>query len=121
MSEKNTKSIANHLHGSKHWLIQRITAILLIPLIIWFVFSLAFLSKSDYENSINYIVFFPNTILFLLLIFVAFYHAQLGIQVVIEDYISSQKAQSLLIFVIKSILNLLGLIAILSILKIAFI
>lgn len=106
--------------GSKHWLFQRLSAIALIPLISWFVFSLAVLGKSNFESSINFITFFPNTILFIILIFVAFWHAQLGLQVVIEDYISSKKIQSPLIFFIKSLLNLLGIVAILSILKIAF-
>ena len=106
--------------GSKHWLFQRFSAIALIPLISWFVFSLAVLGKSDFDSSINFISFLPNTILFVVLIFVSFWHAQLGLQVVIEDYISSKKIQSPLIFFIKSLLNLLGLVAILSILKIAF-
>ena len=106
--------------GSKHWLFQRLTAIALIPLISWFVFSLAVLGKSNFESSINFITFFPNTILFIILLFVAFWHAQLGLQVVIEDYISSKKIQSPLIFFIKSLLNLLGIVAILSILKIVF-
>ena len=122
MQFETKNNIDKHIaHGGfKHWLFQRLTAIALIPLISWFVFSLAVLGKSNFESSINFITFFPNTILFIILIFVAFWHAQLGLQVVIEDYISSKKIQSPLIFFIKSLLNLLGIVAILSILKIVF-
>ena len=107
-------------HGSSHWKHQRITALALIPLILWFVFTIALIGKSNYKHSIDLVSNYINASLFLLLIIFAFWHANLGIQVVIEDYISSKNSQRLLKFVIKFIFISLSIIAILSVLKIAF-
>ena len=110
----------NFTHGSNHWKHQRITAIALIPLMLWFVFTIALMGKSNYEHSINLVSNYINASLFLLLIIFAFWHASLGIQVVIEDYISSKNTQKLLKFVIRFILISLSIISIISVLKIAF-
>lgn len=73
--------------GSHHWLHQRISAIALLPLIIWLLYSIVTLS---YDIDANLAVFFAypvNAIFAILLIATGLYHGSLGLQVVYEDYI----------------------------------
>ena len=73
--------------GLHHWWMQRISAVLLVPLSLWFVFSIACLVGSGYQTVVAWIAA-PWVAVSLVIYFAAlFYHSQLGVQVVIEDYI----------------------------------
>ena len=76
--------------GTKHWWAQRVTAIALIPLTIWFVVAMISATGNDYNNAQQFIGNPINAILFILLIVATFHHAQLGLQVVIEDYVHNK-------------------------------
>ena len=73
--------------GTHHWIAQRLTAIALIPLSIWFVFSLVCMTELNYQTAIEWIQSPLSAVFLLLFIIAMFHHAQLGVQVVIEDYI----------------------------------
>ena len=73
--------------GAGHWWAQRLTAVALVPLGLWFVFSVLGLNHGQYEMIRAWIAEPLNTILLILLILSLLYHSALGLQVVIEDYI----------------------------------
>lgn len=75
--------------GVDHWWAQRVTALALIPLVIWFVYSFVILMKAanDYQVVVHWIQSPVNAVMSILLICTAFYHGALGLRVVIEDYI----------------------------------
>ena len=76
--------------GVEHWWTQRITAIALVPLSLWFVASVIGLVGADIETVQNWVGLpLPATLLVLLLI-ASFYHLSLGLQVVIEDYVHTE-------------------------------
>lgn len=75
--------------GFGHWWIERITAIALIPLSLWFAASLIVQSRSDYQTFVHWLGAPINMLLMILLLVVLFWHAALGLQVVIEDYVHS--------------------------------
>jgi succinate dehydrogenase / fumarate reductase membrane anchor subunit len=75
--------------GSHHWWAQRLSAIALIPLVLWLVASLAVVATADYATAVDWLRSPWNSALLILLIGAMFYHAQLGMQVVFEDYIST--------------------------------
>ena len=105
--------------GTKHFIHQNITSIALIPLVFWLCFSMAFLPETDYQHLIEWIKFPANTLLLIITIGLAFYHAQLGLQMIIEDYISTPSTQLLSISVIKLSCLLLSLIGFYAVLKIS--
>ena len=104
--------------GTHHWIAQRLTAIALIPLSIWFVFSLVCMTELSHQTAIEWIQS-PLVAVFLLLFIIAmFHHAQLGIQVVIEDYIECNVVKITGLVLLKLVSFFAGLAAMIAVLKI---
>jgi succinate dehydrogenase / fumarate reductase, membrane anchor subunit len=106
--------------GVGHWWAQRLTAIALIPLVVWFAISLVMLSGADYTIVRAWIGSPLVMMLLVLTIGVGLHHGQLGIQVVIEDYVGNDGWKLALIVIVKFIAVLFGLGAIVAILRIGF-
>lgn len=106
--------------GVGHWWAQRVTAVALVPLTLWFVVSLIALIGADHAAFIAWVRQPLNVIMLVLLLAAGFHHLQLGLQVVIEDYVHCEAARIASIIAVKFIVVLLGLCGIFSVLKIAF-
>lgn len=105
--------------GAHHWWMQRLTALALVPLCLWFAFSVASMSTAGYEEMRVWLSS-PWVAAFLLLFFaVAYYHAAIGIQVVVEDYVSSDGPRTAIIILTKFALALLGAASVIAVLRIA--
>ena len=76
--------------GVGHWLSQRVSAVALIPLTLWFVASIIAHTGSEYATFIAWLRTPLVGILMILLLIAIFYHTALGLQVVIEDYVHSR-------------------------------
>jgi succinate dehydrogenase / fumarate reductase membrane anchor subunit len=77
-------------HGTGHWRAQRVSAIALIPLVLWFALSVAGGAAADYPSITGWLGTSVNGVLMILLVIAAFHHAALGLQVIVEDYIHSR-------------------------------
>ena len=106
--------------GVGHWWAQRVTAVALVPLTLWFVVSLIALIGADHASFIAWVRQPLNVILLTLLLAAGFHHLQLGLQVVIEDYVHCEAVRIASIIAVKFVVVLLGLGGIFSVLKIAF-
>lgn len=105
--------------GTHHWLAQRITAIVLAPLVFWFAFSLARLGAAGHATAAAWFRSPVNAVLALLLIVALFHHMQLGLQVVIEDYIHSAGRKFAALLAVRLATAILGIAAALSVLRLA--
>ena len=76
--------------GSHHWLMQRITAIALIPLVIWLSASLVQIAQDPQEYLPVFFAYPLNAIGGILFITTSLYHGSLGMRVIIEDYIPNK-------------------------------
>ncbi|MEP6483843.1 MAG: succinate dehydrogenase, hydrophobic membrane anchor protein [Rudaea sp.] len=76
--------------GTHHFTVQRITAVALVPLVIWIVWLALTLMHSDYTHARAALHHPVNALLMILFIGAVFWHAQLGVQVVIEDYVHTR-------------------------------
>jgi succinate dehydrogenase / fumarate reductase membrane anchor subunit len=124
MSLRSPLSRARGLGSAKdgvgHWWVQRLTAVALIPLSLWFVFSLAHYSLADYATMKAWL-HNPFAAVALLLFFVAaFHHAALGVQVIVEDYVGNEGAKLLCIIGAKFALYALATASVFAVLKVAF-
>ena len=105
--------------GVHHWWMQRLTAIALIPLTLWFIISIATLNNASYIETVNWLSTPLVSIFMIILVSATLYHALLGVQVVVEDYIHQEGFKFLLLIGLKFIFLVLGVVAIFSLLKIA--
>jgi succinate dehydrogenase / fumarate reductase, membrane anchor subunit len=87
--------------GVDHWWAQRITAVALVPLSLWFVSSVIGLVGADLELVQNWVSQPLPAILLILLLIATFYHASLGLQVVIEDYVHTELVKLGLIVLLR--------------------
>lgn len=105
--------------GVHHWYAERITAIALVPLTLWFIFSMIRLAGAPRLTVVAWAGHPVNTVLLLALIAMTFHHMQLGIQVVLEDYVNAKWLMNVLILLTKAAALLLGLAAAVAVLKLA--
>jgi len=106
--------------GTHHWWAQRLTALALIPLTVWFVISVIAMTGSDYVTVAAWAGSPLVGGLLILLIVATFYHAALGLQVVIEDYVHHEMSKLVLLLSVKALALVLALAAVLSVLTLLF-
>lgn len=105
--------------GLHHWWHQRLTALAMIPLMLASLALVATMGSLDYQGAMALMANPFAAALLLLLVVVGFYHAALGLQVVIEDYVSAEGTRLALILIVKMCLFALAIVTLLSILKVA--
>lgn len=116
----NKQGLDSAREGAKHWWRQRVTAVALVPLTLWFAASLVARAGSDYDAFILWLRAPFTTILMVMLLIALFYHMALGLQVVIEDYIHTDRIKILTLKVIYLVCFLLAAAGIVATLHIAF-
>jgi succinate dehydrogenase / fumarate reductase, membrane anchor subunit len=105
--------------GVHHWWLQRLTSIALVPLTVWFVVSLLSLGSFEHVAVITWMANSWTALLLVLFILVATWHSQLGVRVVVEDYVhgGSKTLTLVLITFIHAVVAAAGIFAVL---KVAF-
>ena len=99
------------------WLIQRITALLLLPLTFWFILSAVLLSEMNYNEISIFFKSFVNLILFYTMMMTMLLHSKLGLQTITDDYVTSKKASKTIKFSINFIAYLLMILITILVLK----
>jgi succinate dehydrogenase / fumarate reductase, membrane anchor subunit len=105
--------------GTGHWWAQRVSAVALIPLTIWFFVSLLQLPALDYGTVRAWLALPWSGLLAVLLVAVLTYHSYLGTTVVIEDYVHGSGTKLFSLLLLKFLYVVLGGAAILAILRVA--
>ncbi|MCH2189954.1 MAG: succinate dehydrogenase, hydrophobic membrane anchor protein [Gammaproteobacteria bacterium] len=123
MNLRSPRSVAVGLgsakHGFSHWWWQRVTAVALIPLTLWFVYSIVLLMNNDYDQATTWLASPVNATLMLVFVFAVLFHAQTGLQVVIEDYIHTKWINLTLLLVVKFAAVIMAVLATISVLQVA--
>jgi succinate dehydrogenase / fumarate reductase membrane anchor subunit len=105
--------------GSHHWWAQRVSAMALIPLTLWFVFAITGHIGDSYDTVVAWISQPAVAVMLVLYLGFMFLHAQLGLQVVIEDYVHTELLKIFLLLVIKALALVGALASIFSILRLS--
>jgi succinate dehydrogenase / fumarate reductase, membrane anchor subunit len=105
--------------GVHHWWLQRLTSIALVPLTIWFVVSLLSLPSFEHVTVISWMARSWTALLLILFILAATWHSQLGVRVVVEDYVHGG-SKTLTLVVITFIHALVAAASVFAVLKVAF-
>lgn len=104
--------------GTHHWWMQRVTAVALVPLSFYFIGLLDLMISSTYQETVTWLSTpFHSTVIIAWVISV-FYHAALGLQVVIEDYIAVEGVKIITVWTVNLVFFLLALAAVIAVLRI---
>lgn len=114
------RGLGSAREGAGHWWAQRLTAIALVPLCLWFVAGIIGLIGAGHGAALAWIASPLNAVLLVLLVLAVFHHGQLGLQVVIEDYVHTEWQKITLIVAVKFGSLVLGLAAVFAVARIAF-
>ncbi len=115
----HVRGLGSAKEGTHHWWMQRLTAIPLIPLSIWFIASLVCVSSKGYQAAVDWISNPISTVLLIIFLGALYYHAALGMQVVIEDYIESEWQKITALILVKFLALFTGLVSIFAVLKVS--
>jgi succinate dehydrogenase / fumarate reductase membrane anchor subunit len=114
------RGLGSAKEGVHHWWAQRLTALALIPLTAWIVYSILGLADSSYVEFVTWLRNPVTATLLILAVAAAFHHAQLGVQVVIEDYVPSHAWRIGLVVAVKFACIALAVLCVVSIIIVAF-
>lgn len=114
------RGLGSAKEGVGHWWAQRLTAIALVPLTLWFAIGVVTHVGAPHAVALAWLGNPVTAVLMILFIAAAFHHGQLGMQVVIEDYIHTEWLKLTLIVGVKFGALVLGLAAIMAELWIVF-
>jgi succinate dehydrogenase, hydrophobic membrane anchor protein len=106
--------------GVSEWWTQRVTAVALVPLTLWFLFSILALPALDHATVVEWMQGGWTTVLLVLFVVTAAWHSQLGVRVVIEDYVHAPGAKTALLILVTFAHVLLGAAGVFAVLRIAF-
>jgi succinate dehydrogenase / fumarate reductase membrane anchor subunit len=106
-------------HGVDHWWGQRITALALVPLGVWFGVSLLLFPRFDYATLTQWINHGSNAVLLVALVLVIAQHSYLGVRVVVEDYVHPPGARTVTLLVLQFAHALITAAGVFAVLKVA--
>jgi succinate dehydrogenase / fumarate reductase membrane anchor subunit len=107
-------------NGVRHWWQQRLTSIALVPLALWFAVSLLSLPSFGHGTLVAWMSQSWTALLLILLVLIAAWHSQLGVRVVVEDYVHDAGVRTLTLVVIGFAHVLLASAGVFAVLKVAF-
>lgn len=104
---------------TQHYVLQRITACILLALVPWFLWKLFFLKDLAHLEIIKNIGNLYSALLLFIMLVSGFYHGYLGIQTICIDYIPNQKSRVSVVFMVGAIFSILSVFGIFSLIQIA--
>ena len=105
--------------GVQHWWVQRLTSVALVPLTIWFAVSLIALPGLDHATVVAWLRHGVTAVLLLLLVLLGAWHSQLGLRVIVEDYLHGSGTKTLALVLLTFLHVLLAAITAFAILRLA--
>ncbi|MCX7091925.1 MAG: succinate dehydrogenase, hydrophobic membrane anchor protein [Methylobacter sp.] len=112
------KGLGSAKSGTGHWWLQRITAVALIPLSFWLLKFLGLSLTAPYQQSVDWLASPLNSACIAAWTLAAFYHAALGLQVVIEDYVAAEGPKIISIWAANLAFLFLAIAALLAVFRI---
>ena len=116
---KTARGLGSAKSGLHHWLAQRVSAVALAPLSVWFVWQATWLFSADYMSAQAFLARPLNAVLMTVFAVTLLYHSYLGLQVIVEDYVADEFKKLATLVVFQFIHVLLAVAAVFAVLKVA--
>jgi succinate dehydrogenase / fumarate reductase membrane anchor subunit len=114
------RGLGSAKEGTRHWWLQRLTALALIPLSVWFASAVIALSGAGLVRLTAWMSEPWNSVLLVIMLGCAFWHSSLGVQTIIEDYVHKEGAKLSALILSLFLHILFGTAAIYAVLRISF-
>ena len=82
------------ISATKKWIFLKVSSVVLIPLMLWFLFNLVSFYDKSYEEVLLFFTIQPTKFIFSLFIIFAYFYSALSISEVFEDYIENEKLKN---------------------------
>lgn len=112
------KGLGSAKSGTAHWWMQRVTAVALIPLSFWLINFLGLSLTAPYEQTHAWLASPLKSVCIVAWIIAVFYHAALGLQIVIEDYVAAEGPKIISIWAVNLTFLFLAIAALLAVFRI---
>ena len=83
------------INATKKWIFLKVSSVILIPLMVWFIINLVSIYEKNYIDIVSYFSTQPSKLLTSLLMIVAFFYSSLSISEIFEDYIHDEKIKNI--------------------------
>jgi len=117
---KQVKGLGSAKEGTSHFWAQRLSAMALVPLILWLCFSIASLPGMDYVTLREWLSHPFTAVMMILLIVAGFFHARLGLQEVAIDYMGGHASRTIAFVAITFLAAIMAVTGVFSVMRIAF-
>jgi len=97
------------------WILQRVTAVILIPLTFWFVYQCVFILSYEYDEIRAFFFSKINASLYFVLVIAMLYHAKLGNETIVEDYVTSHNLKRITKLLISALIYIIMIITTIAI------
>ena len=114
----NVRGLGSAKTGTSHWWMQRVTAVVLIPLSFWLIIFLDLSLKAPIQEIVAWLAMPLNTIAIVAWVVAVFYHSALGLQVVIEDYVAAEGIKIIAVWTVNLVFIFLALAALIAVFRI---
>jgi succinate dehydrogenase / fumarate reductase, membrane anchor subunit len=111
------RGLGSAKEGTSHWWMQRVSAVALIPLSFWLIIFLDLSLNAPFEETLEWLTSPFNTVCIVAWVIGVFYHAALGLQVVIEDYIAAEGVKIVAVWTVNLSFLLLALAALTAVFR----
>lgn len=115
------RGLGSAREGSHHWWRQRVTAVALFPLTLWFAVAVSLLPSADHAAVVRWVASPWNSLFLLSFILLSLYHAMLGLQTVMEDYVHSDWMKIVGMLGVRLVLAFIALASSFAVLRIVFV
>ncbi len=116
---KRVSGLGSARSGTHHFIIQRVTAVALVPLVLWAIWLALALLHADYSQARALVHEPANALLLIAFVIASFWHAQLGVQVVIEDYVHTRWLEVVAQLAVRFVCVIGALASVLAVVRIA--
>ena len=116
---KTARGLGAAKSGLHHWWMQRVTAVALVPLSLWFVWNATWLFSADYAAAYGFLAQLPNAVFMTAFVVALLYHSYLGLQIVVEDYVADEFKKLATLVALQFVHLLLAVAAVFAVLKVA--
>jgi succinate dehydrogenase / fumarate reductase membrane anchor subunit len=105
--------------GVHHWWVQRLTSVALVPLSVWFLVSLLALPSLEHATVVAWMAQSSTALLLVLLVLIGAWHSQLGVRVVVEDYVHGAGARTVTLVALGFAHVLIAAAGVMAVLRVA--